>query len=111
MRARASVSDWRVVAMSSSISASRAGGIGTPCHGSEAGEPSVVLATGVGQGTPSLLAHTAGGIGSRPQRGVLGVGVFGGAARGDVEGRLQRRSVIELAGDLRDPAGSGGQVR
>ena len=42
---------------------------------------------------------------------MLGVGVFGGAARGDVEGRLQRRSVVELAGDLRNPAGSGGQVR
>jgi hypothetical protein len=39
------------------------------------------------------------------------VGVFGGATGGDVEGRLQRRSVVEPAGDLRNLARIGGQVR
>jgi hypothetical protein len=49
-----------------------------------------------------------GGFGGRAQRGALGMRAFGVATGGGVERSPQRRTVVEPAGELREPSGIGG---
>ena len=110
MRARAAASSCWSAAMSRSRSASR-----PPGRGARRARRSgpAVIALGGGR-RPARVAPVRagllGGVGGGAQRGVLGVGAFGGAAGGGAERGPQRRPVVGPAGELREPAGVGGQV-
>ena len=79
MRARAAASSCRVAAMSRSTSARVASVSGVPLS-SEAGEPLIGHAAGLGHCPPRLLTGLLGGVGGRAQRVAFRVGAVGGAA-------------------------------
>lgn len=89
----------------------RAGGIRRQSHRPEAVESLIPSAARLGEGVAGVFVRTPRGVGDRAQLPALGMSPLGLATGRGVERRLQRRPVVDAAGDLSDPVGIGGERR